>query len=86
MDLTFRKPAKQLAYRKRHLALTSIEQVQLRKMKRLFLLFSIGLKNGNHDPKTLGKFKKCMKLIAVRYLGIVVDPTYGRIAPAWRDD
>ena len=84
--VTFKKIARDLAYRKRHLALTSIEQVQMRKLKRIFLIFCIRLKNGNDDKETQGKIRLCMKVAAISYLRIAIDPTCGKITRALRND
>ena len=61
---TPKKPAKQLAYRSRHLALTSAEQVKLRKLKKIILILLIKCKKDKENTDLV----YLLKLFMAKYL------------------
>ena len=62
-DFVRRKTAKQLAYRSRHLAITSHEQVESRRVRK-YLLYCLAL--GKKHPK----LKKLFNFFTIRYLSL----------------
>ena len=74
MKLVLKKVAKKLSYSKRHLALTSKEQVDIKKLKYMLLYILININNEVTKEKELDFWKECFTLTASKYLQIVVDP------------
>ena len=85
-QITLRKTARELAYTKHHLSLTSNEQVKLRLLKKIFLILFSVLKSDNRDQEVVDKIRIFLKIAAIRYLSIAVDPTHGKIPRALRND
>ena len=61
-SLVLRKVAKHLSYRKRYLSLSSIEQVRLRRLKRLILTVMCKIKTSEEKDELNGKLKKLIVL------------------------
>ena len=69
--VAFRRKAKHLSYRKRHLSLSSIEQVRLKRLKKIILaLFcKIGMTDDTEEKKDLNDM---LEAVVLKYLSIVV--------------
>jgi len=76
-----RKVSHKLSYNKRYLRLTSHEQVEIRKIKKLIYIFLIKLNIDKkdlkvYDKKQLDKLTLCLKLCIIKYLSITIaDPS-----------
>ena len=82
-----RRKAYHLAYRRRHLRLTSHQQVKSRNLRRIFLTMMVLSKRKTITGRRKKKIKQLLKLSAIKYLNLVCyDDEEEKQAPNRRRD
>jgi hypothetical protein len=71
-----RKPAKQVAYRRRFSSLSSQEQVLLRKLRLVLLALIVKLTTQHVLDEERNRLNLVLRIVAVKYLSISLDPDY----------
>ena len=83
--VNFRKPARQLYYRRRHQALTTNNACRSQIYRRLFLILLHVLKNTSQPPDKYARLQLAARFIGMCYLSLIIEPFYHLERPIRRD-